>query len=126
MFVCVENSSRSQIAEAFFNKLSKTAEASSAGTRPALSVNPLAIYVMKEIGIDIGNNQPKMMTLEMLDATDKVITMGCMVGDVFPAPIVEIEDWGIEDPAGKGIEKFREIRDKIKRKGELLVKDLDR
>ena len=124
LFVCVENSARSQMAEAFFNKLSKTARASSAGTRPAPTVNPIAIQVMKEVGIDISHAKPKLLTLEMTEAVDKVITMGCMVGGVCPASIVETEDWGIEDPSGKGFEKFREVRDTIKRKVEHLLDDL--
>jgi arsenate reductase len=104
--------------------MSKTARASSAGTKPAPSVNPLAVQVMKEIGIDLANAKPKLLTLEILDAADKVITMGCAVGDVCPGAVVETEDWGIEDPTGKSIEKFREVRDVIRRKVEQLVSDL--
>lgn len=124
LFICVENACRSQMAEAFFNQMSKTARASSAGTKPAPSVNPLAVQVMKEIGIDLANAKPKLLTLEILDAADKVITMGCAVGDVCPGAVVETEDWGIEDPTGKSIEKFREVRDVIRRKVEQLVSDL--
>jgi len=126
LFVCVKNSARSQMAEAFFNKMAKEAKASSAGTKPAQTVNPIAIMVMKEIGIDISKNKPKLLTFEMLTAADKVITMGCMVGDVCPATIVETEDWSIEDPCGKPIEKFREVRDIIKKKVERLLNDLKR
>jgi arsenate reductase len=124
LFICVENACRSQMAEAFFNQMSKAARASSAGTKPAPSVNPLAVQVMKEIGIDLANAKPKLLTLEILDAADKVITMGCAVGDVCPGAVVETEDWGIEDPTGKSIEKFREVRDVIRRKVEQLVSDL--
>jgi arsenate reductase len=126
LFVCVENSARSQMAEAFFNRMSKTARAESAGTRPASTVNPLAVRAMEEIGMDMSKAKPKMLTLEMLEDAEKVITMGCMVGDVCPAAIVETEDWGVEDPSGKSIEKFREVRDVIREKVEKLVRDLEK
>lgn len=105
--MCVENVCRSQMAEAFFNQMSKAAKASSVGTRPASSVNPLAIQVMKEVEIDITKGKPKLLTLEMLDAADRIITMGCAVGEVCLGVIVETEDGGIKDPIGKSIEKFR-------------------
>ncbi|MEM3402414.1 MAG: arsenate reductase ArsC [Candidatus Hadarchaeales archaeon] len=124
LFVCVENSARSQMAEAFFNRMAKNARAESAGTRPAKSVNPLAIQVMREVGIDISGAKPKLLTPEMLEGVDRVITMGCAVGDVCPATI-STEDWSLEDPAGKPIEKFREIRDKIEEKVKRLVAELD-
>lgn len=122
--MCVENSCRSQMAEAFFNQMSKTAKTGSAGTRPASRVNPLAIQVMKEVGIDISQARPKLLTLEMLNEAERVITMGCAVGDVCPGAIVETEDWGIEDPAGKTIEKFREVREIVRKKVVQLVADL--
>lgn len=125
LFVCVENACRSQMAEAFFNRMSKTARASSAGTKPTSGVNPLAVQVMKEIGIDLTNAKPKLLTLEMLDAADRVITMGCAVDDVCPGTIVETEDWRIEDPAGKPIEEFRRARELIKEKVEKLVRELE-
>jgi protein-tyrosine-phosphatase len=80
------------MAEAFFNRGSKTAKASSAGTRPAPSVNPLAVHMMKEVGIDIGKTRPKLLTLEMLNAADKMITMGCAVSDICPGALVEMEN----------------------------------
>lgn len=126
LFVCVENACRSQMAEAFFNKMSRAAKASSAGTKPAMAVNPMAVKVMKEVGIDISGARPKLLTLEMLEKADKVITMGCSVEGVCPGAIVETEDWGIEDPAGKPIEKFREVRDLIKEKVADLVRKLER
>jgi len=125
LFVCVENSARSQIAEAFFNKLSKTAKATSAGTMPTPAVNPLAVQVMKEVGIDISQGRAKILTFEMIDAADKVITMGCGVGNVCPGAIVEAEDWKIEDPKDKPIEKVREIRDMIQKKVEKLLSNLE-
>ena len=125
LFVCVENACRSQMAEAFFNKMSKTAKASSAGARPASGVYPLAVRVMKEVGIDISQAKPRMLTLEMLEDADRVITMGCAVGDVCPGAIVETEDWGINDPSGKPIDEFRRVRDIVKKKVERLVIDLE-
>jgi len=126
IFVCVENSARSQMAEAFFNRLAKWSKAESAGTRPAKSVNPLAVEAMAEVGIDISGAKPKMLTLEMLEGADRVVTMGCLSGELCPAALVPTEDWGIEDPAGKSIEKFREVRDVIRKKVEELVKELEK
>ncbi|MGC8816922.1 MAG: arsenate reductase ArsC [Candidatus Hadarchaeum sp.] len=125
IFVCVENSARSQMAEAFFNRLAKKFRAESAGTKPAAAVNPLAVAVMKEVGIDISAAKPKMLTMEMLADAERVITMGCISGELCPASLVPTEDWGIEDPAGKSIEKFREIRDLIRKKVERLVSELE-
>ncbi|MEM3421453.1 MAG: arsenate reductase ArsC [Candidatus Hadarchaeum sp.] len=126
LFVCVENSARSQMAEAFFNKMAKSARAESAGTKPAAAVNPMAVEVMREVGIDISAAKPKMITREMLEAADRVITMGCISGELCPATLVPTEDWGIEDPAGKSIEKFREIRELIRIRVEKLVEEMER
>lgn len=125
LFVCVGNSCRSQIAEALFNQVSKTANASSAGTKPTPSVNPFAVQVMKEVGIDIAKARPKLLTSEMLATADKVITMGCAVGDVCPGAIAGAKDWGIEDPIGKPIEEFRKVRDITREKVKKLVKMLE-
>ncbi|MEM4202090.1 MAG: arsenate reductase ArsC [Candidatus Hadarchaeum sp.] len=126
LFVCVENSARSQMAEAFFNKMARLARAESAGTKPAAAVNPMAVEVMREVGIDISAAKPKMLTWEMLEAADRVITMGCISGELCPATLVPTEDWGIEDPAGKSIEKFREIRELIRIRVEKLVEEIER
>jgi protein-tyrosine-phosphatase len=111
------------MAEGFFNTLaSGRATAKSAGNMPADMVNPITVQVMKEVGIDISSYKPKIITAEMIEEADKVILMGCGENT---CPIVpkEVENWQIEDPVGKGIEKFREIRDLIKKKvEELLVK----
>lgn len=125
LFVCVENACRSQMAEAFFNKMFRTAKASSAGTKPAKAVDPMAVEVMKEVGIDMSDARPKLLTLEMFEEADKVITMGCAVGDVCPGVMVEAEDWGIEDPSGKSIEKFREVRDLVEGKVKDLLEKLE-
>lgn len=125
LFVCVENSCRSQMAEAFFNFYARGKDmdvyAESGGTNPAPQVNPLAIKVMREVGIDISSQKPKMLQPEMVKQAEKVITMGCKVKDACPALFVEAEDWEIEDPAGKGIEKFREVREVIREKVKKLL-----
>jgi len=126
LFICVENACRSQMAEAFFNKLaSGKAIAISAGTKPSNMVNSKAIEVMKAIGIDMDKQKPKLLTQEMIQKADKLITMGCEP-DFCPAQSSQTEDWGIEDPSGKSIEKFREVRDKIRRKVERLIEEMKR
>lgn len=124
LFVCIHNSGRSQMAEAFFNMMAKgKARALSAGTDPADRIDPTVIKVMQEIGIDIGSNIPKMLAPEMMEQADKVITMGCGVEGVCPATFVETEDWGLEDPRDKPIDTVREIRDVIKEKVIRLVEE---
>ncbi|MHB8085810.1 MAG: arsenate reductase ArsC [Dehalococcoidia bacterium] len=125
LFVCVGNSGRSQMAEAFFNHMSKgKAIASSAGTMPSDRVDPVVIDVMKESGIDISGNKPKQLTLEMLKDAKRVITMGCSIRDVCPATLVTTEDWGLPDPKGKSKEEIREIRDKIKSRVDKLLEEI--
>ncbi|MBI2846714.1 MAG: arsenate reductase ArsC [Chloroflexi bacterium] len=115
LFVCVHNAGRSQMAKAFFNRLAKgKAKALSAGTSPSDAVDPTVVSVMKEIGIDISGVRPKALTPEMLGQVDRVVTMGCSVGGICPATFVETEDWGLEDPKGKPLEKVREIRDEVR------------
>ena len=125
LFVCVHNSGRSQIAEAFFNHLAKgKASATSAGTKPGSQVNPVVVRAMREAGLDISQQKPKALTFEMIENADRVITMGCGVEEVCPASFVPTEDWELEDPEGKPIEKVREIRDQIKARVEKLIKEL--
>jgi protein-tyrosine-phosphatase len=127
LFVCVQNSARSQIAEGFFKKYaSKGITCVSAGTLPADRVNPYAIEVMREVGIDIGANKPKVLTNEMIDNATIAINMGCMDNDSCPLLMKNrmMEDWGIEDPAGKSIEKMRQVRDQIERKVVNLIRQL--
>ena len=124
LFVCVENACRSQMAEGFLNALAAgKATAKSAGGNPAERVNPLAVEVMSEVGIDISEQKPKPITAEMIKESDKVILMGCG-RDACPIAPREVEDWGIEDPVEKGIEKFREVRDAIRGKTEKLLIEL--
>ena len=115
LFVCVGNSGRSQMAEAFFNQAAgDKARAMSAGTKPASAVDPRTVEVMREVGIDISAARPKALTTEMLEQADRVVTMGCGAEGVCPASLVETEDWQVEDPKGKPIEDVRRIRDEIK------------
>jgi arsenate reductase len=98
-------------------------EVLSAGSAPKDSINPIAVEAMAEIGIDIANNTPKVLTTEAVQESDAVITMGC--GDVCPFyPGKRYEDWVLEDPAGQGIEPVRVIRDEIKRRVEQLLSEL--
>ena len=98
-------------------------EVLSAGSAPKDSINPVAIAAMAELGIDIANNVPKVLTPEAVEASDAVITMGC--GDACPVyPGKRYEDWVLEDPAGQGIESVRAIRDEIKKRVETLLSEL--
>jgi protein-tyrosine-phosphatase len=114
LFVCVHNAGRSQMAAAYLSRLSGGAvEVRSAGSEPADRVNPAAVEAMAEEGIDITAEQPKILTTEAVKQSDVVITMGC--GDTCPIfPGKRYEDWELEDPAGKGVESVRLIRDEIK------------
>jgi len=126
LFVCVHNSGRSQIAEAYFNHFAgEKASASSAGTQPACEVNATVVQVMREAGLDISHKVPKLLTLEMMGNANQVITMGCGTEGICPASIVPMEDWGIEDPEGKPLEKVIQIRDTIRNKVVALIKDID-
>ena len=98
-------------------------EVLSAGSAPKDSINPIAVEAMAEIGIDIANNTPKVLTTEAVQESDAVITMGC--GDVCPFyPGKRYEDWVLDDPAGQGIEPVRVIRDEIKKRVEALLAEL--
>ena len=124
LFVCVHNAGRSQMAAGFLRELGKDrVEVLSAGSAPKGSINPVAVAAMAEIGIDIANNSPKVLTPEAVQASDVVITMGC--GDVCPFyPGKRYEDWVLDDPAGQGIESVRIIRDEIKGRIEALLREL--
>jgi arsenate reductase len=125
LFVCVHNSGRSQMAEAFFNRLAgDKAAASSAGTQPASKINPIVVQAMREAGLDISTKKPKLLTIEMMGNVDRAITMGCGAEKLCAAGLVPMEDWQIEDPEGKSIEKVKEIRDIIRIKVAILVKEL--
>jgi arsenate reductase (thioredoxin) len=126
-FVCVHNSGRSQMAEAFFNKLARSkAQALSAGTKPAVEVNQVVVEAMREAGINISGNKLKMLTMDMVEKAKRMITMGCgaEAGAVCPASFIETEDWALEDPKGKTLEQVRKIRDEIKNRVRKLVEDI--
>ena len=124
LFVCVHNAGRSQMAAGFMTHLSGGAvDVLSAGSAPKDSINPIAIEAMAEVGIDIANNVPKVLTPEAVQASDAVVTMGC--GDACPFyPGKRYEDWVLEDPAGQGIESVRVIRDEIKVRVQVLLSEL--
>ena len=124
LFVCVHNAGRSQMAAAFLSHLSQGAvEVRSAGSQPADQVNPAAVQAMAEVGIDIAAEQPKILTDQAVRESDVVITMGC--GDTCPYyPGKRYEDWVLDDPAGKGVEAVRPIRDEIRRRVENLIGEL--
>lgn len=126
LFVCVENAGRSQMAEGFFKKFAPARfESMSAGTRPIDSINCLAVDVMKEVGIDITTQKPKILSDDMIKKSFKVVNMGCMGKDSCPALFVnDIVNWNIEDPKGKSIEQIRRIRDDIEKQVKELVSNL--
>lgn len=127
LFVCVENAGRSQMAEAFANHYGKgKLIASSAGVMLAERVNPLVVEAMKEKGIDISMNRPKLLTTKMAEEADKIITMGCSVEKICPAPLLKnVIDWKLDDPKGKPIEEVRKIRDEIEKRIPKLISELD-
>ncbi|MDI9938851.1 arsenate reductase ArsC [Rhodococcus sp. IEGM 1351] len=124
LFVCVHNAGRSQMAAGFLAHLAgDRIEVRSAGSAPADTVNPAAVEAMAELGIDISAESPKILTVDAVQASDVVITMGC--GDACPVfPGKSYRDWVLEDPAGQGIESVRPIRDEIKAKVEALIAEL--
>ncbi|GAB3245398.1 arsenate reductase ArsC [Arthrobacter pigmenti] len=124
LFVCVHNAGRSQMAAAYLTHLSAGAiEVRSAGSQPAEQINPAAVEAMAEEDIDISSELPKVLTTEAVADSDVVVTMGC--GDECPFfPGKRYEDWVLEDPAGKGVEAVRPIRDEIKSRIEALITDL--
>lgn len=128
VFLCVHNSGRSQMAEAFANQLGGgQVVAESAGTQPGDRLNPVVVEAMREIGYDMIGHRPKLMTDEMADTADKVVTMGCGVdseGTTCPVFLVPSEDWPLNDPHGKSIEEVRKIRDEIKQRVEALIAEL--
>lgn len=124
LFVCVHNAGRSQMAAGWLTHLAKgRVEVRSAGSAPADHVNPAAVEAMREVGIDITTQQPKILTVDAVEASDVVITMGC--GDACPIfPGKRYEDWKLDDPAGQGIEAVRVIRDEIRTRIDKLIDEL--
>ncbi|MGY1632974.1 arsenate reductase ArsC [Geodermatophilus sp. SYSU D01186] len=124
LFVCVHNAGRSQMAAGWLRHLAGDAvEVRSAGSLPADQVNPAAVQAMAEVGIDITAQRPKVLTTAAVEASDVVITMGC--GDVCPVfPGKRYLDWQLADPAGKGVDAVRPIRDEIEVRVRALLAEL--
>jgi arsenate reductase len=125
LFLCIHNAGRSQMALGWFTHLAgDRATAWSGGSEPASEINPAAIAVMEEVGIDITVEHPKRWTDDMLRQADVVVTMGC--GDTCPYyPGKRYEDWDLEDPAGRDVDTVRPIRDEIERRVRSLLDELD-
>jgi arsenate reductase (thioredoxin) len=124
LFVCVHNAGRSQMAAGWLRHLAGDAvEVRSAGSLPADQVNPAAVAAMAEVGIDLTDQRPKVLTTDAVEASDVVITMGC--GDVCPVfPGKRYLDWQLDDPAGKGVDAVRPIRDEIEARVRSLLAEL--
>ncbi|WP_307868060.1 arsenate reductase ArsC [Cellulosimicrobium cellulans] len=124
LFVCVHNAGRSQMAAGFLRALGGDAvEVRSAGSMPGDRINPVAVEAMREVGIDLTGEQPKVLTPEAVQASDVVITMGC--GDACPFyPGKRYEDWVLDDPAGQDLDAVRPIRDEIRRRVVALLDSL--
>ncbi|MEL5956226.1 arsenate reductase ArsC [Streptomyces sp. CLV115] len=124
LFVCVHNAGRSQMAAAFLTHLAgDRVQVRSAGSAPADTVNPAVVEALGEVGIDISAEVPKVLTVEAVQASDVVITMGC--GDTCPVfPGKRYLDWQLSDPAGQGIGAVRPIRDEIEQRIRALIDDI--
>ncbi|SDJ52511.1 arsenate reductase [Frankineae bacterium MT45] len=124
LFVCVHNAGRSQMAAGWLKQLAgDQVDIRSAGSQPSDQINPVAVEAMREVGIDISAETPKILTVDSVSSADVVITMGC--GDTCPYfPGKRYEDWQLTDPAGEGIDVVRRVRDEIKARVAALVDDL--
>ena len=124
LFVCVHNAGRSQMAAGWLQHLAgDRVEVLSAGSEPADQVNAVAVEAMAEVGVDIAAAQPKVLTTDAVRESDVVVTMGC--GDACPIfPGKRYEDWALTDPAGRGIDDVRPIRDDIRRRVEALIAEV--
>ena len=124
LFVCVHNAGRSQMAAGYLQHLAgDRVEVLSAGSAPADQVNPAAVAAMAEDGVDITAGTPKVLTTEAVQESDVVITMGC--GDACPIfPGKRYEDWELDDPAGRGVDAVRPIRDEIRARVEALIAEI--
>ena len=124
LFLCVHNAGRSQMAAALARRLGgERVRVRSAGSAPGERIHPVVVEAMHEIGVDLGTELPKLLTPDAVRAADVVITMGC--GDTCPLyPGKRYEDWVLEDPAGKGVESVRPIRDEIRRRVAELIEQL--
>jgi arsenate reductase len=125
IFACVHNAGRSQMAAAWFNALADQSEAHaiSAGTEPGAHVHPEVLDVMREVGIDLAGARPQLLTAAMIADARALVTMGCGEAcPVVPSWVVR-DDWPLEDPKGKPIERVREIRDEIRERVHMFLRD---
>jgi arsenate reductase len=124
LFVCVHNAGRSQMAAAWLRHLAgDRVEVRSAGSAPAETVNPAVVAAMDEVGIDITDQRPRILTTDAVEASDVCVTMGC--GDVCPVfPGKRYLDWTLPDPAGQGVDAVRPIRDEIEQRVRGLLAEL--
>ncbi len=126
LFICQSNSGRSQMAEAFFNSLSEKGKAISAGIKPDKEIHPWTVEVMKEIGIDVSCKVPRLLTAELIKKADKIIVMDADLLKITSLKnLSKTENWKIEEPLGKSLNRVRKIRDEIKEKVEQLIKSLE-
>ncbi|HEV3390783.1 MAG TPA: arsenate reductase ArsC [Solirubrobacteraceae bacterium] len=125
LFVCLHNAGRSQMSQALFERASGGRHtAASAGTTPAGRVHPEVVEAMRELGIDLAGRRPQLLTRELAEQADVVVTMGC--GDQCPyIPGKRYIDWDLPDPAGRPLDEVRATRDEIGRRVEALVAELD-
>ena len=131
LFVCVHNAGRSQMAEALLTHAAKRrgldVRGASAGTEGGKALNPMAVEAMRELGISMDGQTPKLLTQGMTDGADRIVSMGCGVDATScPARFLLSDDWGLDDPAGQPIEKVREIRDEISRRVDELLDEMAR
>lgn len=129
LFVCVHNAGRSQMAEAMLTHAATArgldVRGASAGTEGGQSLNPTAVDAMAELGISMGGQRPKLLTQEMADGAERIVSMGCGVDAAScPARFMLTDDWGLDDPAGRPIETVREIRDEIARRVEKMLDEM--
>lgn len=125
LFICVHNAGRSQMAQALFNREARQRglmrQAQSAGTEPAAGVHPRVLQVMQEVGLDLSQQRPQVLTTEMADRAGSLITMGCATDSCPALFLKEVEDWGLPDPKDRELDEVRAIRDMVHRKVVELV-----
>jgi arsenate reductase len=123
LFACVHNAGRSQMAAAWFDRLAdpSVARALSAGTQPGAGVHPEVVAAMNEVGIDLSTREPRLLTDELARTASLLVTMGC--GEACPfVPGLAREDWPLDDPKGKAIERVRAIRDEVRERVDALLR----
>lgn len=122
LFVCIGNSGRSQIAEAFFNTFSKQDKAISAGVKPDKKIHPQTVEIMREVGLDVSKKKPKLLTEKLIRKADRIIIMDSGLSDNIPKKyLTKVEKWRIEKLPGKSLKEIRKIRAQIKKKVKKLI-----